>query len=81
MVPTTFVSGILVQLKHLRGTDEGGTSFFTTGFGNGGGKQPGGGGGGGPPSNGGGGGGGGGVFPKLIELYDINEVGGGRECK
>ena len=57
--PTPLVSGILVQLKHIRGTEEGVMSFLITGFGVCIIDRPGGGGGGGPPLRGGGGGGGG----------------------
>lgn len=83
MVPDTLVSGIFVQLKHLRGTEEGGTSFLMTGLGGcialG---KPGGGGGGGPPS--GGGGGGGGIFElsnPLVPLIKLARPGGGLKVK
>ena len=83
IVPATFVSGILVQLKHLRGTEEGGTSFFMTGLGGwtalG---NPGGGGGGGPPRGGGGGGGGIFEFSKpLLPFMKLARPGGGVKLK
>ena len=83
MVPTTLVSGILVQLKHLRGTEEGGTSFLITGFGVWSIDRPGGGGGGGPPLRGGGGGGGG-VFvlsKPLLPFMKLARPGGGLKVK